>query len=424
MVALVDANNFYVSCERVFQPQYQKTPLVVLSNNDGCIVSRSNEVKAMGVGMAASYYKIRHELSKSGVVAFSSNYTLYADMSNRVTEILRNFTSEIEVYSIDESFLHFKKDTYEDYVQLGNTIQKKVLQSTGIPTGIGMGPTKTIAKIAANIAKKHSHLNGVCVISNIEQLEWALKQTAIEKVWGIGHNYAKLLRKRSVNTAYDFTNMQEYLVRKHMKVHGLRTQAELRGTPCIELDDLDLPKKMIATTRMFGKPQTEKKYIQEAVATYATRCAEKLRKQKSNAQIVSVFIYAKHNAHTPHFDKFQTTIALPIASNSQAEIVRLALRGLDRIFQPNIQYKKAGVIVSELSDASHTQGNLFVATQTEQHKKLSETTDNLNAKYGRDTLKLAIQGDGEKWKLRQENISSCFTTRMSDVLRVNAHKAK
>ncbi len=418
MVALVDANNFYVSCERVFQPHLNSKPVVVLSNNDGCIVSRSEEVKRMGIVMAAPYFKQKKELDAAGVVAFSSNYTLYADMSNRVVEILRTFSPDIEVYSIDESFVYFDNLSDNDLERLGKRIRTMLYRSTGIPTSIGIAPTKTLAKIASTIAKKHRQLQGVCTVTNIEQIEWVLKHTPIEKVWGIGRNFSKMLSTKNVRTAYNFANLPEYIVKRNMKAAGLRTQAELLGTSCIELSDIEQPKKMIATTRMFGRKQTDKKYLQEAVATYATRCAEKLRMQNSAAHYVSVFVNNDRHSHFERYNKFYSTLALPVASNAQSQIVNLALRGLDRIFQQGLAYKKAGVIVSGLTDEQYVQGNLFEPSNNPKLRLLSETTDRLNAKYGRDTLKLAIQGSGEEWKLKQENLSKAYTTRISDVIRV------
>ncbi len=289
MFALVDCNNFYVSCERVFNPALEGKPVVVLSNNDGCIIARSEEAKRLGLQMAEPVFKKIKFLKENGVQVFSSNYTLYGDMSARVTETLSHFAPEIEIYSIDEAFLNFTGFT-GDLDKLCKEIYSTVRQHTGIPVSIGIGPTKTLAKIANKAAKQN---NGIFILKNKRQADVLIRNTPIEKVWGIGRQYSRLLHQNEVKTAYDFTLLDDNWLRTKMKVIGLRIKKELLGESCLRLELVMPPKKAIATTRAFGKKTSELVFITEAVSTYAVRCAEKLRKQKSVANLLTVFIHTE-----------------------------------------------------------------------------------------------------------------------------------
>ncbi|MEE4197183.1 MAG: Y-family DNA polymerase [Bacteroidales bacterium] len=418
MYALVDANNFYVSCERVFRPELNGKPVVVLSNNDGCIIARSNEAKALGLKMGEPAFKRKAFLKKHQVHIFSSNYALYGDMSKRVVQVLQTFSPAIEVYSIDESFLDLSAFYTINYEQLGKNIQKKVYRHTGIPVGVGISKTKALAKIANRIAKKETQYSGVAVLEHVRDIDRALRNTPIEDVWGIGRQYHKFLKTKGILTAYDFTCINDQWVRKNLTVTGLRLKKELQGIACIPLERIHPPKKAIATTRGFGKIITEKTYIKEAVSTYATRCAEKLRKQKSVTNSLTVFVHTDPFKDNETYHYLSKTINLEFSTNSQKELVRFALKALDLIYKEGLRYKKAGVIVSALESESSIQTSLFYTADKNTGEQLSKVMDSINAKYGRDKIKLAVQGDGKAWKLKQEMLSGKYTTQWSDLFKI------
>jgi len=416
MFALVDCNNFYVSCERVFNPALEGKPVVVLSNNDGCIIARSEEAKQLGLKMAEPVFQKIKFLNENGVHIFSSNYTLYGDMSARVTETLSHFVPEIEIYSIDEAFLNLIGFT-GDLEKLSREIAFTVKHNTGIPVSIGIGPTKTLAKIANKAAKQNG---GIFIIRNNQQSDALIRNTPIEKVWGIGRQYAKLLQQNQVLTAYDFTLLDDNWLRANMKVIGLRIKKELLGESCLQIELLIPPKKAIATTRAFGKKTSEIKFITEAVSTYAVRCAEKLRKQKSVANLLTVFIHTDpFNQNEPQINRSKT-MTLPVATNSNSELVIYALRCLNEIFSAGFRYKKAGVIVEGLQSESSFQQNIFDKTDRKKQRDLLKVIDKLNSEFGRDKVKLAVQGDGKEWKLRQEKLSKRYTTNWSEIIEVKA----
>ena len=418
MYALVDANNFYVSCERVFRPELNEKPVVVLSNNDGCIIARSNEAKALGLKMGEPAFKRKAFLQKHHVHIFSSNYALYGDMSKRVVQVLKTYSPAIEIYSIDESFLDLSDFYQVNYELLGKKIKKEVHKHTGIPVGVGISTTKALAKIANRMAKKEKQHQGVAVLSTARDINRALRNTPIDDVWGIGRQYYKFLQSKGILTAYDFTCMNDNWVRKNLTVTGLRLKKELQGISCIPIESILPAKKAIATTRGFGKIITDKKYIREAVATYATRCSEKLRKQKSVANILTVFVHTDPFNDNETYHYLSKTINLGFPANSQKELVKFALKTLDLIYREGLRYKKAGVIVSGLESAESIQTNLFYNTDINTNEKLSRVMDGINEKYGRDKVKLAVQGNGKEWKLKQEMLSGRYTTRWSDIPKI------
>jgi DNA polymerase V len=411
MIGLVDCNNFYVSCERVFRPELQGKPVVVLSNNDGCIISRSEEAKKLGIEMAEPAHKRKEFFKENGVYCFSSNYVLYGDMSQRVMDILREAVPSIEVYSIDEAFINI--DGIPNLDPFLKELRKNILKSTGIPVSIGAGSTKTLAKVANKEAK---HNDGTLIIDTDEFKEEVLKRTPVGKVWGIGRQYQKLLAQHHIETAWQFTQQNENWVKKNMSVVGHRVQRELLGKPCISIENTPQSKKVIATTRGFGKKIDNKELIKEAVSTHAIRCAEKLRRQHSLCNMVTVFIHTDpFNPNEKIYYKSQTVI-LPVPSNNNAFLVKAALKALDSIFMIGLWYKKTGVIVSGITSESHLQGNLFFEEDRARQNKISEATDIINRKYGRDTLKLAAQGTGNEWKHKQEKLSKRYTTDLNDII--------
>jgi DNA polymerase V len=414
MFVLVDCNNFYVSCERIFNPKLEGVPVVVLSNNDGCIISRSNEAKALGLKMGEPVFKRKELIEKNNVRVYSSNYALYGDISHRVMTTLRKFAPEVEIYSIDEAFLYVKGMNINP-TEFGQTIRKKILKNIGMPIGVGIGATKSLAKIANKIAKKNS---GVFAIETDMQRLWALANTPIDDVWGVGRRYAVLLKKHGVTSALDFTNLSTDWIRQHMTVQGHRLKEELLGTSCIALETVMQPKKNIATTRAFGKKLSNLDTIKESVSSHAVSCAGKLRRQKSVARFVTVFIHTDPFSETQKYVSRSITVTLPIASNADMIVAKAALAGLNEIFVPNLLYKKAGVIVSEISSEKVIQQNLFEQLDKDKLDSISKVTDFLNVKYGKNTVKLAVQGSSREWKLKQEKLSPGYTTRWEDILEV------
>lgn len=414
MFGLMDCNNFYASCERVFNPALNGKPIVVLSNNDGCVIARSNEAKVLGIKMGVPAYQIKDLVSSHEVAVFSSNYTLYGDMSGRVMSILAGLAPEIEVYSIDEAFINL--DGIQDIQLLGTDIVNKVTRGTGIPVSLGIAPTKTLTKVANKFAKKYSAYNRLCIINTEEKRIKALKLTDITDVWGIGRRQAAKLEKQRVKTAYDFTQLSGSWVRKNMTVVGERTWKELRGISCIDMESAPPAKKQICTSRSFGKMLTDIDTMAEAIATHASTCAKKLRQQKSYAMSLMVFIHTNNfREDLPQYWK-NTIIHLPVPTNDTLEIVHYALAGLKTIFIQGYQYKKAGVIITEITEGA--QMGLFDKIDRTKREQLMQTIDQINGKHSQ-LVKLAIQGSGRDWKLKQEQLSQRYTTDINEILTIN-----
>lgn len=421
MYALIDCNNFYASCERVFNPSLNGKPVVVLSNNDGCVIARSTEAKALGIPMAEPAYKLKELIEKNQVTVFSSNYVLYGDMSHRVMTTISEFAPEMEIYSIDEAFLLLDGFQLIDLKAYGEKVVTTTTRNTGIPVSMGIAQTKTLAKAANRFAKKYPNYKSVCVINTDEKREKALKLLDIGDVWGIGRQYATKLRYYSINTAWDFTQRTRSWVRHTMGVVGERTWLELRGTPCVEMDR-STSKKSICTSRSFGERLTELEPISEAIANFAASCAEKLRKQKSLASVLMIFIHTNpHATNQPQYSN-QKVIKLPVATNDSTELISFALQGLKSIYKKGYRYKKGGVIVSEIVPERPLQGNLFDTKDREKFNKVMTVMDNLNASYGNQKVKIAAQGFDRKWKLKNEKLSPCYTTKLEDVLEIRAEK--
>jgi len=419
MFGLIDCNNFYASCERVFNPSLNRRPVVVLSNNDGCVIARSSEAKALGIPMGEPAYKLKALIEANQVVVFSSNYVLYGDMSHRVMTTVAQFAPDMEIYSIDEAFLLFDGFENINLKEYGEIIVRTTTRNTGIPVSLGIAPTKTLAKLANKFAKKYKDYKGVCVIDTDEKREKALKLTAVGDVWGIGRQYAKKLEYYSIHTAWDFTQRSKSWVRHTMGVVGERTWLELKGTPCVEMDKTTT-KKSICTSRSFGERLTELSPISEAVSNFAASCAEKLRKQHSLASVIMVFIQTNPNAtNLPQHCK-QVVLQLPVPTNDTTELINFALRGLKAIFAEGFQFKKAGVIVSGIVPERPLQGDLFDTRNRDKFSKIMTVMDSLNASYGKQKVKIAAQGFDRKWKLKNERLSPCYSTKLKDVLEIKA----
>ncbi len=418
MFALVDCNNFYASCERVFDPRLERRPIVVLSNNDGCVIARSNEAKALGIAMGEPAFKKEDVYAKHNVAVFSSNFALYGDMSQRVMRTLAQHSAAMEIYSIDEAFLDCSGLTADGLDRFGSQLRKTVKQWTGIPVSIGVAPTKTLAKVANHIAKRLPDNSGVCVLEKEETIEYCLKKLPVEKLWGVGRRYALFLRSWGINTAWDLRRMPEGWVKENMTVVGLRLQKELKGEPCIPMEHNPQKKKEICTSRSFGTMVTELDELKQAVSMYATRCAEKLRTQNSCTNLVNVFLHT--NPFRPDLPQYKNVrlVRLPVASNSTLTIVQSALRGLESIYRKGYQYKKAGVIVSGLVPSNTIQYNVFHSTDEDRHMRLMTAMDKVNDREGRDVLRVAEQGFTRRWTLRQERLSPCYTTRWADFMTI------
>lgn len=418
MYALVDCNNFYASCERVFQPQLNGIPVVVLSNNDGCIISRSEEAKQLGIAMGAPEFKVRKELEHHNVKVFSSNYPLYGDMSKRVMTLLGNFTPDVEVYSIDEAFLNFEKVKIDDYTDYGLQIKNKIYKCLSLPICVGIAPSKALSKVANRIAKKFpKQTNGVHVIDTEERRVKALKWLAIEDVWGIGYRLSKKMKARNINTAYDFTLPQhEDYIKNTMGVVGKRLREELLGKPVLETEEISA-KKSIAVTRSFENNITSYDDLKERVLTFATVCSEKLRLQKSSCNTIVLFLqkdrFDKDNSKY-HYTR-QLTLSFP--SNASLTINNAVLKMLDDIFESNSVYKKAGVIVTQLVKDDEIQLNLF-ESENPKYRHLMKAIDSCNRKLGSRKIRLASQDLKRTWKMKQNHLSNQYTTKISEILMV------
>lgn len=418
MFALVDCNNFYASCERVFRPDLIGKPIVVLSNNDGCVIARSNEAKAVGVPMGAAAFEYEELFKKHKVHVYSANFPLYGDMSQRVMSILSEYSPEIEIYSIDEAFL--KLEGFENYnlQSYGEEIQRKVTKWTGIPISVGIAPTKALSKVANRIAKKYpDKTKSVYIIDNEEKRIKALKWIKIEDVWGIGRQHTKRLNAINVNTAFDFTQLNDSWVKKNMAIVGLRLKHDLQGIPTLDMETIQ-PKKNIATTRSFEKNYTELEQLKERITTFAVSCAEKLRRQKSCCNTIMVFIHTNgHRKDLPQYSR-NIVVKLPFPTNSSIELAQFACQALERIFKKGFSYKKAGVIVMDFSSENSTQLNIFENSNAK-HIPLMHAIDKINDSFGQQKIKLASQDLKKVWKMKQEKLSPRYTTNLDEIITIN-----
>ena len=415
MFALVDCNNFYASCERVFNPALIGRPVVVLSNNDGCVIARSNEAKALGIPMGAPAYQYQYTFEQHNIAVFSANFTLYGDMSHRVMSILSGYSPEQEVYSIDECFLNLA-GFEEDLHAYGVKMRKQVLQWTGIPVSVGVAPTKALAKLANRIAKKYpDRTEGSYVIDSEEKRMKALKWIAVEDVWGIGRRNAKKLRAIGVNTGLDFAMLDRGWVLRNMTIVGLRLLDELNGISRIDMEPAE-NKQSIATTRTFEHEYRTFDEVNERIATFTVISAEKLRKQCSMCQAIVVFI--ETSRFREPFERYNNSIVvkLPFPTSSSLELVKFASEGLRKIFKQGFLYKRAGVVLMDFVQEANLQRSLFFNSDPK-HEPLMKAIDTLNTKYGSRKIHLAAQ-DTKVWKMKQEKLSKSFTTDINDILDV------
>jgi DNA polymerase V len=415
--AIVDCNNFYASCERVFNPGLAGKPLVVLSNNDGCVVARSQEAKALGIKMAQPWFQCQHLVRPHGLIALSSNYALYADMSRRVMTILAGFTPEQEVYSIDESFLVFSSQHEVCYRETGLTIREKVLKWTGLPVCVGFAPSKTLAKLANHWAKTQAEFSGACDYSALPAVQRLslLQTTPVGEVWGVGRRLTEKLGELGIRSAADLQAADPAWIGRRFSVVLARTVEELRGVPCLQLEDFAPPKQQIMTSRSFGGPVTELAELREAMTAHATRAAEKLRAEGQLAGEVQIFI--RTSPFKPDAAQYSGALQLRLTepTDDTLRLVKAACFLLQRIYRPGFIYQKAGILLSELQPATLNQGQLFNAVDVARRSRLMTVMDRLNRDMGRGTLFLAGAGIGRNGRMRQGNRSPRYTTHWAEI---------
>ncbi len=423
LYALIDCNNFYASCERVFNPSLRNRPVAILSNNDGCVIARSEEAKQIGVTMAGPAFKQRSLFRKHKVAVLSSNYALYGDMSRRVMETLRDLTPFVEPYSIDEAFVEISRNIDKDLDAYGRAIRQTIKQWTGIPVSVGIAPSKTLAKIANETAKANPKYRGVLNLADNPELDTILEQTKVSDVWGIGPGLTQRLFKFGITDALQLkkTGNNSKWVRQHLNVTGLRTVMELNGQPCLDMENSTDSRKGIMTSRSFGEAVTDIEDMKEAVASFVSIAAEKLRAQKSVASVVSVML--RTNKYTDRYSrhKFGMEINLKMPTANTPDLIKCAHAGVDKLFEPNQRYKKAAVMLTGIIPQSEVQGDLFEeASYSKEQHRLMNKVDEINNKYGSRTTHIAGTGIKQPWQMKQQYLSKRFTTRWDELLEVKA----
>lgn len=412
MFLLADCQTCFACCEQIYRPDLRGKPVVVLSNNDGCVVARNREAKALGIPDLEPFHKIRHVLEQQGVTIFSSNYELYGDISHRVMITLSRFSPEIEVYSIDEMFLDVA-GLNQDLKAYGEIIKQTVWREVRMPVEIGIAPSKTLTKIAAHAAKKIPKLNGVCVLDQAYKWQWLQQRLPVKKVWGIGSRFAQRLNALGINSAYDLANADPKQLRKQFNINIERTINELNGIACYSLDQQPAAKQQIFCTRSFGDKITTLQPLEHAVSGYAARAAEKLRAQNHSVKTLQVFINT--SPYEPDYYSRSRTLKLPFATDDSRFIIHYARRAVRDIFQPHRRYLKAGVGLIELQDKTFQQNDLFHPGQPLKSEHLMAALDSINRRYGRGSVYIGAEGSKQRWKMRQQYLSPAYTTRWSDI---------
>ena len=414
-IALIDCNSFYVSCERLFNPKIKNIPVVVLSNNDGCVISRSTEAKKLGIKMGEPYFKVKELVKKNNVQIFSSNYSLYGDLSRRVMKVLKGFSDKIEIYSIDEAFIdlsHIKDENIEDY---GKRIRERVLKWTGIPTSVGISCTKTLSKVANHVAKK----NKTGVIFLKDNIDDVLKNFDISDIWGVGRQLSKLYIKNGINNAYKLKNISNSWVKKSTNVLGAKTVMELRGIPCINLETEETKRKSCCVSRSFGRKVESLNKLKESITTHCLNAAEKIRNDNQTTRSITVFIRTSPFDKNRKYYSNSLTIDLPVATNNSLELVKVAIEGLKKIYKYGYFYQKAGVILSKLSEAGEKNLNLLTPILENKSQTLMKAIDVTNAKYGRNVISVAQAGINNSWKMRREHSSKIDTASFDSLPKIS-----
>ena len=414
-IALIDCNSFYVSCERLFNPKIKNIPVVVLSNNDGCVISRSTEAKKIGIKMGEPYFKVKELVKKNNVQIFSSNYSLYGDLSRRVMKVLKGFSDKIEIYSIDEAFIdlsHIKDENIENY---GKKIRERVLKWTGIPTSVGISCTKTLSKVANHVAKK----NKTGVIFLKDNIDDVLKNFDISDIWGVGRQLSKLYIKNGINNAYKLKNISNSWVKKSTNVLGAKTVMELRGISCINLETEETKRKSCCVSRSFGRKVESLNKLKESITTHCLNAAEKIRNDNQTTRSITVFIRTSPFDKNRKYYSNSLTIDLPVATNNSLELVKVAIEGLKKIYKYGYFYQKAGVILSKLSEAGEKNLNLLTPILENKSQTLMKAIDVTNAKYGRNVISVAQAGINNSWKMRREHSSKIDTASFDSLPKIS-----
>ncbi|MCA9389775.1 Y-family DNA polymerase [candidate division WWE3 bacterium] len=418
MIAVIDCNNFFVSCERVFRPELQDKPVAVLSNNDGCFVARSNEVKQLGIPMGAAAFEYQTQIKQHNIQLFSANFTLYGDISHRVMTTIREHAPETEVYSIDEAFIELSDINKQTRIKFAEKLRADILQWVGIPVSIGIAPTKTLAKAANERAKKDLTLNGVLDISDEEEIQQLLREISIRDVWGIGRNLNEFLHRYGIYSALDLKNANDRLLKQQQSIVLQRTVLELKGIACIPIAPHQPEQKTIITSRTFGTPVENKLVLQKAVAAYCSRAAEKLRKQRLRARSLSLFI------RTSRFQKDDTyyykslTVDFPEPTSYTPVITHHAMKMIDEAYLHGYRYKQAGITLHNLMPRDHVQQNLFSHEDHDRHDQVMQAVDKINHRWGTDSVHTAISGTNQLWSTKQSQRSPSYTTRWDQLPQV------
>lgn len=420
-IALVDCNNFYASCERVFNPKLNDRPIVVLSNNDGVIIARSEEAKALGIKMGDPFFKVEQLIKQKKIAVFSSNYTLYGDLSARVMTTLEQFSPEVEIYSIDEAFLNLTGIELANQTEYLRKIRQTIQKWLGLPVSVGMAPTKTLAKLANRIAKKRKEFDGVLNLYDYDNCDKFLEMVEVDDVWGVGRQYSALLHRSNIHTALDLAKADRKWIQKRMTVVGLRTVLELNGTPAIELEHHPPAKKSIVSSRSFGEYLTKLDEVMEAVSYFVARASEKMRSQGSACNILNVFIRTNPFKNSPQYYN-SAEVRLPYPMNGTNELLPYANQALKKIFRPGYYYQKVGVMLMDFVQTQNMMVSLFDPPNRLNQIKATELMDTINKKYGREALYYAAAGMKERrrWQMKRELLSRHFTTNWKDLPEVKA----
>jgi len=414
-VALIDCNSFYVSCERLFNPKINKKPVVVLSNNDGCVISRSTEAKRIGIKMGEPYFKVKELVRKNNVHIFSSNYALYGDISRRVMKTLKSFSDKIEIYSIDEAFVDLSHVEDKEIENYGKEIRERILKWTGIPTSVGIANTKTLSKVANHIAKKNK--TGVIYLN--ENIDNYLKKFHISDIWGVGKQLSKLYIKNGIDTAYKLKNISNTWVKKSTNVLGAKTVMELRGITCISLETQEMKRKSCCVSRSFGKKVESLEKLQESITTHCLNAAEKIRNDNQTTRSITIYIRTSPFDKNRKYYSNSTTIDLPVATSNSLELVKSAINGLKQIYKYGYFYQKAGIVLSKLREESENEFNLLAPIMENKSQTLMKAIDFTNAKYGRNAISIAQAGINNSWKMKREHSSKIDTASFDSLPKIS-----
>jgi DNA polymerase V len=414
-VALIDCNSFYVSCERLFKPKINNKPVVVLSNNDGCVISRSTEAKRIGIKMGEPYFKVKELVRKNNVHIFSSNYALYGDISRRVMKTLKSFSDKIEIYSIDEAFVDLSHVEGKEIESYGKEIREKILKWTGIPTSVGIANTKTLSKVANHIAKKNK--TGVIYLN--ENIDYHLKNFYISDIWGVGKQLSKLYIKNGIDTAYKLKNISNSWVKKSTNVLGAKTVMELRGITCINLETQEIKRKSCCVSRSFGKKVESLEKLKESITTHCLNAAEKIRNDNQTTRSITIYIRTSPFDKNRKYYSNSITIDLPVATSNSLELVKTAINGLKKIYKYGYFYQKAGIVLSKLRESSENEFNLLAPIMENKSQTLMKAIDFTNAKYGRNAISIAQAGINNSWKMRREHSSKINTASFDSLPKIS-----